>query len=98
MVDGEMWKVIECCWSIKPEERPTCQQILQELGHKEPVGEHIDQMSERVAGKSEHFRSIMGRNSDVTIDLTKVRHILDEVCCLLAFDFVPGDLHFEDPY
>ncbi|KAF9446239.1 kinase-like protein [Macrolepiota fuliginosa MF-IS2] len=84
VASSDMWDLMDRCWSHEPEGRPTSKQILQDLGHNKIPKEHNDPIPHRRGTGGHQLRSIMKRNSDATIDLARIRHILNEVCDFLG--------------
>lgn len=81
-IDDEMWELMNLCWALKPQDRPTFKQILQELERKGLVRECEGEASETAGQESWQFQTAM-KTSDAKIDLLRVEQILNEVRDLL---------------
>lgn len=82
-VDGRMWNLLNHCWSAEVEMRPTCREILQELGSDAFIRQFRD-ASPLVEGSTQEvqqFQHTMGKISSVPIDLNQVGQILEELYC-----------------
>ncbi|KAF9440449.1 kinase-like protein [Macrolepiota fuliginosa MF-IS2] len=84
-LDESMKKLIHRCWTEDPGERPTCQQIVQELGAEGTSSEDGgNDVRDRFAREKQRFRDAMRKNSDIQIELTQVEKILSEVCTVTS--------------
>lgn len=77
MIDDEMWKLMDQCWSQDPSARPTARQIIQEL-EWQGVSQRDNEDKHTTVPET-----ITGVNT-VNIDLNEVQGILDEVSSLAA--------------
>lgn len=80
-VDDNMWRLMNWCWSAKPEERPTCVQIL-DLFEKEGLmdTESEDKTLTRFLRESRHSQVAFEENPPSTIDMVGIGEILADVC------------------
>ncbi|KAF9441661.1 kinase-like protein [Macrolepiota fuliginosa MF-IS2] len=79
-INDRMWELINQCWSSKPENRPTCQEVIQELEARAVTPEPLMDQSPHL---SQQFRHVMRSGSETTVDLVQLQQVLEEV---LEFD------------
>ena len=84
-VGDVMWNLISSCWSFKPEERPSCKEICQQLEREGLLSsETEDEAQTRFVQESRHLQFIVGKDSDTKIDMVKVGEILAAVRLLVT--------------
>ncbi|KAF9445190.1 kinase-like protein [Macrolepiota fuliginosa MF-IS2] len=84
-LDESMRDLIYGCWAEGPGGRPTCQQIVQELGADRPSSEDGGNgVRDQFAREKQRFRDAMRKNSDIQIDLARVEQILSGVCTVTS--------------
>ncbi len=80
VIEDDMWELMNSCWSFEPKERPSCQQIYQQLGLEGLANtESENEAQARFVQESRNIQLIVGKNSDLKIDMVKVGEILAEV-------------------
>lgn len=82
-VDEYMCKLMNRRWNVNPKERLSCQEILEELKSKGLTREAAGEAQGSMGDHKQHFRAALGENMDMSVDLTEVATIFDEVCCFL---------------
>ncbi len=85
-IDNSMWGLIEKCWSREVGDRPTCEQLLEQLeleglASAEPEGE----AQAKSLQEKQYLGVLFGNNWDIQIDMAMVRKVLAEVRYLLWF-------------
>ncbi|KAF5353275.1 hypothetical protein D9756_008130 [Leucocoprinus leucothites] len=76
-IDDDMWRIMNHCWARTPEERPTCQQILESLRRLGVVpGGQEGGGSDKALRACQAFRAAMHTNSPKFIESSMVMDIL----------------------
>ncbi|KXN87401.1 hypothetical protein AN958_08832 [Leucoagaricus sp. SymC.cos] len=75
VIDDGFWGLMERCWMLEPDGRPSCQQLLQELEKSFSIGIHILGNLQRWVEDSE-FRQRAGDTFVASIDLDQVHRVL----------------------
>lgn len=79
-IDPEMWKLIQWCWLADPSQRPTCEIMVRELEELLGLMKQVNpKASDEASDEAIHFPNLKMSKSSVDIDLTQVRHILDQI-------------------
>lgn len=71
-IDDKMWELMDQCWSQKPEIRPTCRKILEEL-ECQGVGQRSDESQDYV------LPDVITGADTAKVDLNQIHSVLDEV-------------------
>lgn len=81
-IDDDMWSLMERCWAREPGDRPTADEIVEEL-ESWGLGRHEDDdFQNYVLEEHQILRHAMRKYPDVEIDFAKVQEILEEVNAL----------------
>lgn len=81
-IDDDMWGLMNRCWAREPGDRPTADQIVEEL-ESWGLGRHEDdEFQNYVLEEHQILRHEMRKYPNVEIDFAKVQEILEEVDAL----------------
>lgn len=83
--ENTIWELVDRCWKMEPVDRPTCQEISQELRWKGLAREQT-QGTVDITPKRQSFLDAMRKNEEVQIDLDQVELILNSVRIPCGFD------------
>lgn len=79
--ENSIWRLVDRCWSPKPEARPKCKEILENVRKLGLAREAANEDEDHDMRERREFRdAMMGENGEVPIDLNAVETILDAIC------------------
>lgn len=87
--EAAIWELIDYCWALEPEERPTCSEMAQELKKRGITREQGDSTDDS-AQRRQDFQNAMRKNEEVPLDLGRVEQILEVSKSLVNCWGMPG--------